>query len=131
MFDKETLQWLGKYGLGAVFAGVFLWIIHSFLIVPANEERVDAREERKANAKALLDNNREVNATNKLQADTNSKLADSYSKMVTVVETSAKQAEGTNEILVQIRDEQRSGIWRATAPPSPRELPPSVAPRPE
>lgn len=38
---------------------------------------------------------------------------------------------GISNVQVQIRDEQRRGVWRATEPPQPNELPKGVEPRQE
>lgn len=109
MIDKETLETVGKYGFATVAAAALGWALYQFNIVPANEERMDAREERKATAKALVEANKESNATTR-------SLAESYQKMTTSVESQT-------EILRQIRDDQRRGVWRATEPPAPSEVP--------
>jgi hypothetical protein len=108
MFTKETLEVVSKYGFATVAAIALSWAFYQFNIVPANEERMDAREERKATAKALVEANKESNSTTR-------SLADSYQKMTTSVESQT-------EILRQIRDDQRRGVWRATEPPLPSEV---------
>jgi len=84
---KETWEAVGKYGLATVLVFVFLWAMQQYMIEPANEERMDAREERKATAKALVDSNREVNTTNRSLADSYSKMADGINKLTTGFDT--------------------------------------------
>lgn len=43
MPDKEILQSISKYGFATVAAVVLAWAFYAFNIVPANEERADAR----------------------------------------------------------------------------------------
>ena len=112
MVNKEALETVSKYGFATAAAIALSWAFYQFNIVPANEERMDAREELKATAKALVEANKESNITTR-------SLADSYEKLTSAVD-------GQTSILRQIRDEQRVGIWRSTEPP-----PPSAVPRPE
>jgi hypothetical protein len=93
MIDEKTIQALSKYGFATVASAIFGWIIYSFMIVPANEERVDAREERKATAKALLESASKTN-------ETNSSLARSYEKMSSAIDAQTS-------LLKDIRDDTK------------------------
>lgn len=121
MIDEKTLQAIRKYGLATIGVVVFAWIIYQFQIVPAQAEREDAREERKSNAKALLDSNKQVN-------ETNASLAKSYEKMSTAIDSQTKLLQESTGYIKDVRDDQRRGVWRATEPPKPSELPKGVEP---
>jgi hypothetical protein len=100
MFTKETLETISKYGFATVAAVAVSWAFYQFNIVPSNEERNDAREERKAMNKALVESSKEVSKTNQAQSETNKSLAESYAKMTT-------SNEATVQILREIRDDQK------------------------
>jgi hypothetical protein len=105
--NKEHWEAIGKYGFGVVAAVALGWVLYQFNVVPANEERNDAREERKANAKALLDASKEVSKTNQALSETNKSLAESYQKMSGSMELQAATNKATVAILEQIRDDQK------------------------
>lgn len=90
---------IGKYGVGVVFAVILLGILRYDMILPANEER-------RSTTDALIE-------ANKANTNINTSLTDSYTKLTTSVE-------GQTEILRQIRDDQRQGIWRANPIPQPK-----------